>query len=305
MRQSVTVRDGWEGIVTALASAEPETVVELERGTYSGSSTLHIPQGVTILGRAAVLDFSGTGPVIAAHDVARVAVEDETIDAGRADIPFCRQPGEDPFDPSEEQTWVEWGLIWFQQTDRASLSNVSIMGCGKTVPGVYVSESAGTSLESLQVDHARHGVVFANARGGRIKRGQFFENDLFGIVLTQSQGISIVSNRCHDNTQSGILLVSSDSEAVEDNECWGNGSSGIALQRDERSPDAASHARLTGNRCHDNTQSGIVLFSPDSEAVEDNECWGNGSSGIALQRDERSPDAASHARLTGNRCHDN
>ncbi|MEM9477835.1 MAG: right-handed parallel beta-helix repeat-containing protein, partial [Pseudomonadota bacterium] len=93
--------------------------------------------------------------------------------------------------------------------------------------------------------------------------------------------------------------------AVEDNECWGNGSSGIALQRDERSPDAASHARLTGNRCHDNMQSGIALVSSDSEAVEDNECWGNGSSGIALQRAERSLDAASHAWLTGNRCHDN
>jgi len=109
------------------------------------------------------------------------------------------------------------------------------------------------------------------------------------------------ANRCHDNQQAGIALFSSAARAA-DNDCWGN-VHGIALQRDQNSPAAPAIADLSANRCHDNQQSGIGLFSSAARAAG-NDCWGN-THGIALQRDANSPETPAIADLSANRCHDN
>ena len=156
------------------------------------------------------------------------------------------------------------------------------------------------------------GIVLFSSESEALEQNDCWGNGHHGIVLQRDPKSAdapararITGNRCHDNTQSGILLFSSESEALEQNDCWGNGCHGIGLGRDPNSADAPACARITGNRCHDNTQSGIVLFSSESEALEQNDCWGNGYHGIVLQRDPKSADAPARARITGNRCHDN
>jgi parallel beta-helix repeat protein len=131
-----------------------------------------------------------------------------------------------------------------------------------------------------------------------------------GIILQRDPEIPdapanapLADNRCHGNTQAGIALISSDSTGITGNECWGN-HDGIVLTRDPKSPDAPANAPLADNRCHDNTRSGIILFSSDSTGITGNECWGN-HDGIVLQRDPKSPDAPANAPLADNRCHDN
>ncbi|EGV30163.1 hypothetical protein ThidrDRAFT_2913 [Thiorhodococcus drewsii AZ1] len=85
---------------------------------------------------------------------------------------------------------------------------------------------------------------------------------------------------------------------------WGNGAQGIAAQRDPKSPEAPSDVALLANRCHDNQQAGVA-FGSSQGCAESNDCWGNGTSGIAAARDPISPDAPSDVALLANRCHDN
>jgi hypothetical protein len=61
-----------------------------------------------------------------------------------------------------------------------------------------------------------------------------------------------------------------------------------------------SDAELSDNRCHDNTQAGIVVFSSKA-SVRANECWANGVCGISIQRDSKSLTAPSDAELIGRR----
>ena len=153
--------------------------------------------------------------------------------------------------------------------------------------------------------------MLASAESEAVEGNECWENDT-GIALQLDRENTelpararLTGNRCHGNTQSGIVLASAESEAVEGNECWENGASGIALQLDPKNTELPARARLTGNRCHGNTQSGIMLASAESEAVEGNECWENGTSGIALQLDPKNPALPARVRLTGNRCHGN
>jgi len=157
-------------------------------------------------------------------------------------------------------------------------------------------------------DNGLSGIVLGSAAGTVV------DNDCWGngsgIALqrdSDSPGApseaKIRGNRCHDNGRSGIVLFSS-TGTVADNDCWGNDGSGIALQRDSDSPGAPSEAKIRGNRCHDNGQSGILLTSSTGTVV-DNDCWGNDRNGIILQRAPDSPDAPSKAIIHGNRCHDN
>ena len=158
-------------------------------------------------------------------------------------------------------------------------------------------------------DNQGFGIDFASSTG-KVEGNDCWGNGLSGIALgrdSQSPAAgsdaTLTGNRCHDNQGFGIDFASSTGK-VEGNDCWGNGHSGIVLQRDSDSPEAGSDATLTGNRCHDNQQAGILFFSSTGQA-EGNDCWGNGRVGIALQRDSQSPEAGSDATLTGNRCHDN
>jgi nitrous oxidase accessory protein NosD len=160
-------------------------------------------------------------------------------------------------------------------------------------------------------DNRQAGIVLFSSCSDAIEENQCWGNHT-GIVLQrdpkfpdQPSRAVLRGNRCHGNRQSSILLISCESDAIEDNECWENGLYGIVLQRDSDAPDQPSRAVLRGNRCHDNGKAGIILFSSESDAIEDNECWGNKFHGISLERDSDAPDQPSRAVLRGNRCHDN
>ena len=111
--------------------------------------------------------------------------------------------------------------------------------------------------------------------------------------------------RSHGNGYAGISLHSSEAELIEDCDVWGNAQSGITLERQAKSLDAPSRARLSAIRSHDNGWSGIRLYSSEADQIDDCECWGNSKHGIILERDARSPDVPSCAALINARCYDN
>ena len=161
-------------------------------------------------------------------------------------------------------------------------------------------------------ENAHSGIVLASSTSEAIETNDCWGNGVYGICLARDprtpatpSAATIRSNRCHENKGSGIVLLSSTSAAIEANDCWGNGVDGICLSRNPHSLDAPSVAAIRSNRCHENTQSGIVLFSSTSEAIEENDCWGNTVDGICLTRDSRSLDAPSVATIASNWCHDN
>ncbi|AUB83808.1 right-handed parallel beta-helix repeat-containing protein [Candidatus Thiodictyon syntrophicum] len=158
-------------------------------------------------------------------------------------------------------------------------------------------------------DNHQSGIGFFSSQG-RAEGNDCWGNGYSGIhierdpkSLDEPSEADLTANRCHDNQTSGINFSSSQGRA-EGNDCWGNGLFGICLQRGQNSTDEPSKADLTANRCHHNQQNGIVFLSSHGRA-EGNDCWGNGRSGIVLQRDSDSPNEPSKADLTANRCHHN
>ncbi|MDQ0314945.1 right-handed parallel beta-helix repeat-containing protein [Amorphus orientalis] len=172
-------------------------------------------------------------------------------------------------------------------------SRARIVGCrshGNTNAGIVLSSSESEAIEDCE------------ARG----------NGASGIMLQrdpkapqEASRARIVGCRSHGNTDAGIVLFSSEAEAIEDSEAKGNGTSGIMLQRDSKATQEASRARIMGCRSHGNTQAGILLFSSEAEVIESCDCWGNGTSGIMLQRDSKAIQEASRARIVGCRSHGN
>ncbi|XOV87612.1 MAG: right-handed parallel beta-helix repeat-containing protein [Pseudomonadota bacterium] len=157
---------------------------------------------------------------------------------------------------------------------------------------------AGMLLASAEVETLSGNECWGNTTGIALQRDPDSAD-------SASRVVALEGNRCHDNSYAGMLLASAEVETLSGNECWGN-EHGIALQRDPDSADSASRVvALIDNRCHDNSGAGMVLFSAEVETLSGNECWGN-TTGIALQRDSKSADAASRVvALIDNRCHDN
>ncbi|MEM7078551.1 MAG: right-handed parallel beta-helix repeat-containing protein [Pseudomonadota bacterium] len=160
-------------------------------------------------------------------------------------------------------------------------------------------------------DHPAGAGIVIFASRARLQDNECWANTS-GIVLQRDpeqseigSEASVTGNRCHANhAGSGIVLFSSSAQ-IEDNVCWDNAKGGIALERGTTSPDDASHAEITGNRCHDNREgSGIVIISSHARVVN-NVCFANAIGGIALQRGKVCPDAASQAEIIGNRLYDN
>ena len=322
---------GYSGIVAALGRAVPGDTVRLGPGTYEGSETLRLGNGVTLTGEGARLVHDGTGPAIEASEAADVAVEGLDVEVVATEVPLRRRPNDAPFEDLDEAR-VDLGVLWFDEVVRGCVRNVSITGA-RSAHGISLLGGQGTRVSGCTIEGGeRSGIVLLRTRAGSIDRNRCHGNTEAGIVLFSAEseavednecwendtGIALqldrentelpararlTGNRCHGNTKAGILLFSAESEAVEDNDCWDN-DTGIALQLDPKNTELPARARLTGNRCHGNTEAGILLFSAESEAVEDNDCWDN-DTGIALQLDRENTELPARARLTGNRCHGN
>nr|WP_231512405.1 right-handed parallel beta-helix repeat-containing protein [Paucibacter sp. KBW04] len=130
-------------------------------------------------------------------------------------------------------------------------------------------------------DNERHGISFDSSKGlaeynecwgSRTRSGIVVQHD--ADFADSPSEVTLRSNRCHDNEQAGIVFASSNGLA-EYNECWGcRTHSGIVVQPSPDSRGGPNKVTLRGNRCHDNELAGIIFFSSNGQA-ENNECWGN------------------------------
>jgi len=301
-----TAAQGWDGIAAALAraavraGADPGAgvLVRLGAGDYRGTTPLAVPAGVTLAGDpGARLIWAGAGSALSLTGVAGAGVEGLAIE-GEAGL----HPEPAPWESVE-------ALILLVDCTGVRVIGCTLGGGGDHLHGVLARRSLGVRVADCGVSGCRTGIVFRSSRGSA-EGNDCWGNRLCGVVLQrerespdQPSAAELTANRCHDNQQAGIVFISSQGHA-DRNDCWGNCSAGIDLQRDQNSPDEPSKADLTANRCYDN-QSGGIAFLSSQGRVEGNDCWGNGLSGIVLDRDPNSPDEPSKADLTVNRCHDN
>jgi len=160
-------------------------------------------------------------------------------------------------------------------------------------------------------DNNLTGIALLSSISEELSGNECWGNELYGICLrrldrdgAEPSQARITANKCHDNNHTGIVLFSSISEELSGNECWGNEFHGICLRRLDQDGAEPSQARITANKCHDNKQAGIVLFSSISEELSGNECWGDEFHGIYLTRSPQYRAEPSTATITGNRCHD-
>ncbi|HET9640256.1 MAG TPA: right-handed parallel beta-helix repeat-containing protein [Allosphingosinicella sp.] len=152
------------------------------------------------------------------------------------------------------------------------------------------------------------GILLLSATLAKVAHNECWGNGASGIGLrrdprskSQPAHSDVVGNLCHDNAGPGVTLHSSNG-LIGGNECWANGSSGINLQRDSNSLSQRSTATIRENRCHDNAEAGIVLYSSKAPLIADNECWRNDKSGIALRRYPGPDQPPSFAQVERNRC---
>ena len=301
-----TAAQGWDGIAAALARAAVRVgaapgaaaLVRLGAGDYRGGTPLAVPAGVTLAGDpGARLIWAVAGSALTLTGVAGAAVEGLTIEA------------EAGLHPEPAPEWSDEALILLADCTEVRVTGCTLSGGGNHLHGVLARRSRGVRVADCRVSGCRTGIVFDSSQG-LVEGNGCWGNRYCGIglgpdreSLGESSKADLMTNRCHDNQHGGIVFSSSQGRA-DGNDCWGNGIYGICLQRDRNSLDEPSKADLTANRCHDNQHSGIAFLSSRGRA-EGSDCWGNGRSGISLQRDPKSLGESSKADLTANRCHDN
>ncbi|WP_212710206.1 right-handed parallel beta-helix repeat-containing protein [Rhodobacter sp. JA431] len=326
MAQTISIAES-DGVATlrdAVKGALPGTVISVGAGTFPLDTPLVVPSGTTLEGAGkekTVFTHDFDGPAIVVRHAQNVLLADFAVSTRARGIVHRTLPEDLPAaGATPEDVRNEWGLIFIDSGQAVDLKRISLTGQGEdeAIRALVARGSTRISITEAEIQaFGGSGIAFGGSGITLFGTDEAtvasctVANCANGIVLAvmqdggRSSRAVLKGNRCHDNTQAGIVLLSSESEAVRDNECWGNGLSGIILQRDSEAPDQPSRAVVERNRCHDNTQAGINLLSSESEAVRDNECWGNGNSGIILTRDDEAPDQPSRAVVERNRCHDN
>ncbi len=301
--------DGWAGIEAALEQAQTGDTVQLESGDYQGSSTLYLKSGIIFDGGSARLLHDGKWAAIAAHQVSEIVLRNCAIETRARDLPPANYPDSAAMD---EDGPSHWGLIWFEQTQSGIIERVQMLGHASNSKqnGAFIGRSEDITVIDARFENSGHNGLSIASTSCRIENTTAFTNTKNGICIFRHRESPDVpseavleANLCHDNGQMGIRLVSSKGD-VRGNTCWGNTGSGILLMRDPKSPDAATEAVVEANLCHENEHVGIGLSSSTGE-VRGNTCWGNTLGGIALQRDSKSPDAATEAVVEANLCHEN
>ena len=293
--------DGWDGIAAALARAgdgPPGARVLLAAGDYRGGTPLAVPAGVTLEGQAgARLIWGGAGSAVCLSGVAGAGVLGLEIEVA-VGLHTGRAPGRGH------------ALIRAVDCTGVRIADCTLGGGGDHLYGLLIRRCESVTVAGCRVLGCGSGILIWSSTEVVATGNQCGGNRGPGIQASREPDrpgrpceCRLIGNRCHDNQGSGILFASSQGRA-EGNECWGNGKHGIGLQRDPRWPQYPPNAALIGNRCHDNQEAGICLYSSQGRA-EGNECWGNGMHGIVLQRDSDAPQDPSDAAVIGNRCHDN
>jgi parallel beta-helix repeat protein len=127
-----------------------------------------------------------------------------------------------------------------------------------------------------------------------------------GIEISESQKITAADNVCVQNDMVGIYLKSSNHCVLENNECALNGSA-VLFSDTPRSAESSctgisalfsGNITIRKNKCYDNADHGILLYSCKQCMIEGNSCSRNGMSGIALA-------STNDSKLIKNYCRDN
>ncbi len=190
------------------------------------------------------------------------------------------------------------------------LSDLSIRSTAKNIRLRELPEHEAIAEEDWGDRYLHWGIVFfdacaeVSAENVEISGTRDAER-LRGLVAHFCTGLSLTKLTVQGMDGSAVTLFSSSGCGVESCKLGRTGGNGLGVAPSVLHPNLPSRAVLRDNACYENTGAGIVLWSSDSDEISGNQCWGNSANGIALTRQDASPDDPSRAVLRDNACYEN
>ncbi|MCG5534210.1 right-handed parallel beta-helix repeat-containing protein, partial [Halorhodospira sp. 9621] len=201
MHMTVTEREGWGGIVSALQRAGDGDVVRLEAGTYRGDTTLVVPRGVELIGNSGtVLEMHEVMPVIQVHASGGQQVRnlEVRLDQAAGTAAGCGE--------------FYYGIVDVENAKHVIFADLLLCGGGHSLMGFSLRASDRIQIESCHVTLlTRSGLLLAGVRDADVDQCEI-DHCGGGIVSRRwsklSASLRLTANRCHDNALSGIALKS-------------------------------------------------------------------------------------------------
>ena len=190
---------------------------------------------------------------------------------------------------------------------RALWSGIYIHSCKSEDSPCVLSQNKCTTTKAggPYSINGSSGIAVSDSVGVEIIKNECNECDK-GIEISESQKITAADNVCVQNDMVGIYLKSSNHCVLENNECALNGST-VLFSEAPRSAESSctgisvlfsGNITIRKNKCYNNADHGILLYSCKQCTIEGNSCSKNGTSGIALA-------STNDSKLIKNYCKDN
>jgi parallel beta-helix repeat protein len=215
-----------------------------------------------------------------------------------------------------EDTWSFWeGIRVVDSAGIKVLNNdievrwigISIFSCKSEGSPCVISQNKCTTTRSAgpSAIDGSSGIFADDSVGVEIIKNECSGCDV-GIKISGSQKVTAADNVCVQNDMVGIYLKSSNHCVLENNECALNGSA-VLFSDTRRSAESSctgisalfsGNITIRKNKCYDNADHGILLYSCKQCMIEGNSCSRNGMSGIALA-------STNDSKLIKNYCRDN
>lgn len=172
--------------------------------------------------------------------------------------------------------------------------------------------SSASVIANVCNDNKKTGIVMLGSLSDRIEENECCRNSNNGLAIegdetsaSMSEVASLARNLVRSNRSSGITLAYSSVHSITNNISNQNGNSGILLTILTWSKVGSHCEQIDGNECHENNDSGILLFSSQAGLIDNNSaCW-NKLQGICLDNVRNALDIRSSAIIKSNRCGNN
>jgi len=308
-RTKIADPSGNSGTYTTIQSAVDALpndggVVYVERGEYTITSPISIPDNVSIIGR-------GNAKVKIDDNSNICAIKNSDYTNGNKGITIlglhitAREGGQQ-----------NYHVIDLRRVDNVVLRDLSINGdpgetptiaTGKAGIGLGI-DSEGNTISNCTIENCGFGIFLYITGTGPSKNtveGCFIHNIHTGIYLSHSNYNVVRGNRCHDmqgtvNGHDGILCEDSALNIFQGNECNDGEEHGIYIST---STGQSWGNTVIGNVCRSNNNIGIHLNGAVNVNVHKNTLVGNtctdNQDGIVLD------EYARYNTVTGNICSDN
>ncbi|MBN1296943.1 right-handed parallel beta-helix repeat-containing protein, partial [bacterium] len=169
---------------------------------------------------------------------------------------------------------------------------------GMFIDGYEDADGRYVAIEGFAVTGAeRGGVRISWANGSVIRNCVCYGNGRWGIFTDYADDIQLLDNRCYANQEEHGIYVSNsgDRPVIRGNICYDNAGSGIQINADPAMPGdgITSEAWVENNLCYGNGSSGgaaINLASVRDSVIRNNLLVGNHAGGIACWGDGNGPD---------------